>query len=53
MAHAFSISTQMDLYEFEACLVYRVCSKIATATQRNTASKQSKQKTNTYVYLNI
>ena len=43
MAHAFNSSTletEADrLYEFEASLVYRVSSWMASATQRNAVSK--------------
>ena len=36
---------QMDLREFKASLVYRVCSRTARATQRNPVSKhKNKQK---------
>ena len=34
----------MDLFEFEASLVYRVSSRIAKDTQRNPVSKKRKKK---------
>ena len=36
---------QMDLFEFETSLVYRVSSKTARTTQRNPVSKNNKTKT--------
>ena len=35
---------QADLCEFKTSLVYRVCSRTAKATQRNTVSKKKKKK---------
>ena len=35
---------QIDLCEFEASLVYKVCSRIVWATQRNPVSKQNQNK---------
>jgi hypothetical protein len=36
---------QVDLYEFEASLVYRVSSRTARATQRNPVSKNKNKQT--------
>ena len=42
----FGRQRQVDLHEFEASLVYRVSSRRARATQRNTVLKKQKPKTN-------
>jgi hypothetical protein len=46
---------QVDLWEFETCLVYRLSSRTARATQRNPVSKnkteQSKNLPNRFVSL--
>jgi hypothetical protein len=38
---AFGRQRQVDLYEFEASLVYRMSSRAAKATQRNPVSKKN------------
>jgi hypothetical protein len=47
VAHAFNPSAQeaeAGGFEFEACLVYRVSSRTARATQRNPVSKNKQTK---------
>jgi hypothetical protein len=39
---------QVDLCEFETCLVYRASSRIARATQKNPVTKKKKKKKKSY-----
>jgi hypothetical protein len=47
VAHTFHHSTEVDLYEIKASLVYRRSSRTVRATQRNSISnKRTKKQTN-------
>jgi hypothetical protein len=44
VVHSFNPSRGRQISEFEASLVYKVCSRTVRATQRNPVSKSKKKK---------